>query len=48
MDGYHLTQSTTDAAGHQGEDSTNLAGPTGKPLKKNKLQFYFPADTKSI
>lgn len=49
VDGHHLTQNTTDVADQQGKNSTNLAGPTGKPLKKKiKLEFYFPADTKSI
>lgn len=34
VDGHHLTQNTTDVADQQGKNSTNFAGPTGKPLKK--------------
>lgn len=49
VDGHHLTQNTTDVADQQEKNSMNLAGPTGKPLKKKiKLESYFPADTKSI
>lgn len=34
VDGHHLTQNTTDVADQQEKNSMNLAGPTGKPLKK--------------